>query len=94
MPVAWRIRTVVTISDGGPNVLLYSNLVHGVHNASFCKAQEYTHNGTLTQIQEVGKIKQCVSLSYCACLKEKHSDVLVRFTTLVYGLIRIKVETE
>lgn len=98
----WRIRTAVTISDGGPNILLYSNLAHGVLNASFCKAQECTHNRTITQIQEVRKIKQCVSISlyqgnkpytYCACRKENHSDVLVRCTTLVYGLIRIKAET-
>lgn len=28
VPVAWRIRTVVTISNGGPNVLLPCNLLY------------------------------------------------------------------
>lgn len=39
MPVAWRIRTVVTISNGGSNVLLCSHLLHCIQSAAACMAQ-------------------------------------------------------
>lgn len=38
MPVAWRITTVVTISNGGPNVSLHFNLLYCV---AYCMTQWY-----------------------------------------------------
>lgn len=42
MPVAWRIRTVVTISNGGSNVLLCSNLLYCIHSTVSWMGQWYT----------------------------------------------------
>lgn len=39
MPVARRIRTVVTISNGGSNVLLCSHLLYCIQRAASCMAQ-------------------------------------------------------
>lgn len=39
MPVARRIRTVVTISNGGSNVLLCSHLLYCIQSAASCMAQ-------------------------------------------------------
>lgn len=57
MPVARRIRTVVTISNGGSNVLLCSHLLHCIQKRRFLHGSMAATKGTLTQIQLAGLVR-------------------------------------
>lgn len=69
MPVAWRIRIVVTISNGGPNVLLHCILRMVCLQCSVLYDSLIRTTGASTQLQLGGEIKtKMTAAAFFHCL--------------------------
>lgn len=73
MPVARRIRAVVMISNGGPNVLLHCNSL----NCTNCMTQWYAKKGLSAQNRLVEKMKRLLTAAVFENLPISTNSVLL-----------------